>query len=45
MAKIDVKGTPVTVISGGTDDYISLTYGFNPIEFDGIKRQAEETKP
>lgn len=25
MAKIDVKGTSVTVISGGTDDYISLT--------------------
>jgi hypothetical protein len=25
MAKIDVKGTSVTVISGGVDDYISLT--------------------
>lgn len=25
MAKIDVKGTSVTVISGGADDYISLT--------------------
>jgi hypothetical protein len=25
MAKIDVKGTTVTVISGGPDDYISLT--------------------
>ena len=25
MTKIDVKGTSVTVISGGTDDYISLT--------------------
>jgi hypothetical protein len=25
MAKIDVKGTSVTVISGGIDDYISLT--------------------
>ena len=25
MAKIDVKGTTVTVISGGADDYISLT--------------------
>jgi len=76
MAKIDVKGTSVTVISGGTDDYISLTDiarykdsertdyiiqnwlrnrntiefmgiweqlnnpDFNPIEFDGIRRQA-----
>jgi len=25
MAKIDVKGTSVTVVSGGVDDYISLT--------------------
>jgi hypothetical protein len=25
MAKIDVKGTSITVISGGADDYISLT--------------------
>ena len=25
MAKIDVKGTSITVISGGVDDYISLT--------------------
>ena len=25
MAKINVKGTSVTIISGGTDDYISLT--------------------
>lgn len=25
MAKIDVKGTSITVISGGSDDYISLT--------------------
>lgn len=25
MAKIDVKGTSVTVISGGVDDYLSLT--------------------
>lgn len=25
MAKIDVKGTSVTVVSGGADDYISLT--------------------
>ena len=76
MAKIDVKGTSVTVISGGADDYISLTDiarykdsertdyiiqnwlrnrntiefmgiweqlnnpDFNPIEFDGIRRQA-----
>ncbi|MDD5056285.1 MAG: KilA-N domain-containing protein [Sideroxydans sp.] len=76
MAKIDVKGTSVTVISGGIDDYISLTDiarykdsertdyiiqnwlrnrntiefmgiweqlnnpDFNPIEFDGIRRQA-----
>jgi hypothetical protein len=76
VAKIDVKGTSVTVISGGSDDYISLTDiarykdsertdyiiqnwlrnrntieflgiweqlnnpGFNPIEFDGIRRQA-----
>ena len=39
MAKIDVKGASVTVISGGADDC------FNPIEFDGIKRRAEETKP
>ena len=76
MAKIDVKGTSVTVISGGIYDYISLTDiarykdsertdyiiqnwlrnrntiefmgiweqlnnpDFNPIEFDGIRRQA-----
>jgi len=76
MAKIDVKGTSVTVISGGIYDYISLTdiarykdsertdyiiqnwhrnrntiefmgiweqlnnSDFNPIEFDGIRRQA-----
>lgn len=25
MAKIDVKGRSVTIISGGVDDYISLT--------------------
>lgn len=25
MAKIDVKGTSITVVSGGVDDYISLT--------------------
>lgn len=25
MVKIDVKGTSVTVVSGGIDDYISLT--------------------
>lgn len=76
MAKIDVKGTSITVISGSVDDYISLTdidrykdsertdyiiqnrlrnrntieflgiweqlnnLDFNPIEFDGIRRQA-----
>jgi KilA-N domain len=76
MAKIEVKGAAVTVITGGTDDYISLTDiarykdsertdyiiqnwlrnrntiellglwehlnnpDFNPIEFDGIRRQA-----
>lgn len=76
MARIDVKGTSVTIISGDTDDYISLTDiarykdsertdyivqnwlrnrntieflgiweqlnnpDFNPIEFDGIRRQA-----
>jgi len=76
MAKIEVKGTSVTVVSGDVDDYISLTDiarykdsertdyiiqnwlrnrntieflgiweqlnnpDFNPIEFDGIRRQA-----
>ena len=76
MAKIDVKGTSITVVSGEADDYISLTDiaryknsdrtddlirnwlrnrntleflgiweqlnnpGFNPVEFDGIKKQA-----
>jgi len=76
MAKIEVKGTSVRVVSGAADDYISLTDiarykdsertdyiiqnwlrnrntieflgiweqlnnpGFNPIEFDGIRRQA-----
>lgn len=76
MARIEVKGTSVTVVSGGADDYISLTDiarykdsertdyiiqnwlrnrntieflgiwerlnnpGFNPIEFDGIRKQA-----
>ena len=76
MAKIDVKGTSITVVSSGSDDYISLTDiarykdtertdyiiqnwlrnrntieflgiweqlnnpNFNPIEFDGIRRQA-----
>ena len=76
MAKIEVKGTSVTVVSSGADDYISLTDiarhkdsertdyiiqnwlrnrntieflgiweqlnnpDFNPIEFDGIRRQA-----
>lgn len=76
MAKIDVKGTSVTVLAGAVDDYISLTDiarykdsertdyiiqnwlrnrntiefmgiweqlnnpQFNPIEFDGISRQA-----
>ena len=76
MAKIEVKGTSVTVVSSGADDYISLTDiarykdnertdyiiqnwlrnrntieflgiweqlnnpAFNPIEFDGIRRQA-----
>ena len=76
MAKIEVKGTPVAVVSSGADDYISLTDiarhkdsertdyiiqnwlrnrntieflgiweqlnnpDFNPIEFDGIRRQA-----
>lgn len=25
MAKIDVKGTSITIISGAIDDYISLT--------------------
>lgn len=76
MAKIEVKGTSITVVSGGVDDYISLTDiarhkdnertdyiiqnwlrnrntieflgiweqlnnpDFNPIEFDGIRRQA-----
>ena len=25
MAKIEVKGTSITVVSGGVDDYISLT--------------------
>ena len=76
MAKIEVKGTSITVVSGGIDDYISLTDiarykdsnhsddiirnwlrnrntleflgiweqlnnpGFNPVEFDGIKKQA-----
>ncbi len=76
MAKIEVKGTSITVVSGDVDDYISLTdiarykdsertdyiiqnwlrnrntiefLGiweqlnnpvFNPIEFDGIRRQA-----
>ncbi len=76
MAKIDVKGTSITVVSSGIEDYISLTdiaryknsdhtddlirnwirnrntlefLGiweqlnnplFNPVEFDGIKRQA-----
>jgi hypothetical protein len=74
--KITVKGQPVTVVSGGEEDYISLTDiarykdsertdyiiqnwlrnrntieflgiweqlnnpGFNPIEFDGIRKQA-----
>ena len=76
MAKIDVKGTSVTVLAGAVDDYISLTDiarykdsertdyiiqnwlrnrntiefmgiweqlnnpRFNPIEFDGIRKQA-----
>mgnify|MGYP000099665294 CR=1 FL=1 len=76
MAKIEVKGTSVTVLAGAVDDYISLTDiarykdsertdyiiqnwlrnrntieflgiweqlnnpQFNPIEFDGISRQA-----
>jgi KilA-N domain len=76
MAKIEVKGTSITVVSSGADDYISLTDiarykdsertdyiiqnwlrnrntieflgiweqlnnpNFNPIEFDGIRRQA-----
>ena len=80
MAKIEVKGTSVTVVSSGADDYISLTDiarrkdsertdyisqhslrnritieflgiweqlnnpNFNPIEFDGIRRQAERIK-
>jgi hypothetical protein len=35
MAKIDVKGTSETVINPD----------LNPIEFDGIRRQAGETKP
>jgi hypothetical protein len=76
MAKIDVRGTSVNVVSSGVDDYLSLTDiarykdsqrtdyiiqnwlrnrntieflgiweqlnnpNFNPIEFDGIRRQA-----
>jgi hypothetical protein len=76
MAKIEVKGTTITVVSGDVNDYISLTDiarykdsertdyiiqnwlrnrntieflgiweqlnnpNFNPIEFDGIRRQA-----
>ena len=76
MAKIEVKGTSVTVVSSGADDYISLTDiarrkdsertdyisqhslrnritieflgiweqlnnpDFNPIEFDGIRKQG-----
>ncbi len=76
MAKIEVKGKSVTVVSSGADDYISLTDiarhkdsertdyiiqnwlrnrntiesigireqpnnpDFNPIEFDGIRRQG-----
>jgi hypothetical protein len=76
MAKIEVKGMTITVVSGDLDDYISLTDiarykdsehsddiirnwlrnrntleflgiweqlnnpGFNPVEFDGIRRQA-----
>jgi hypothetical protein len=44
IAKIGVKGTSITVVSGDVDDYISVTDPvFIPVEFDGIGMQASGT--